>query len=165
MALPSITLQTLLEQHYPAVARIYEQGIATGNATFETKAPAWEVWDKAHLSAGRTVAMAGNIVAGWAALSAVSGRCIYSGVAEVSVYVHQDFKGAGIGSMLLNMLIKTAEANGIWTLQAGILRENQASLALHHKCGFREIGYREKIGKLNGEWRDVILLEKRNNFL
>lgn len=145
-----------------AVLAIYREGIATGNATFETTPPEWEVWKASHLSHSRLVARSGSNIVGWAALSAVSGRCVYGGVAEVSVYVGEKGRGHGIGRALLQALIKSSEANGIWTLQAGIFRENDASRTLHLKLGFREIGYRERIGKHNGVWRDTILLERRS---
>lgn len=145
-----------------AVLAIYLEGIATGNATFETTTPEWEAWDASHLSHSRLVARSDGRVVGWAALSAVSGRCVYGGVAEVSVYVGESGRGLGIGRALLQALIESSEANGIWTLQAGIFRENDASLAIHLKHGFREIGYRERIGKQNGIWRDTILLERRS---
>ncbi|MBC3538497.1 GNAT family N-acetyltransferase [Rufibacter sediminis] len=159
----SISLQPLLAKHYPQVKSIYEQGIATQNATLETSAPAWEKWNEGHLSHSRLVALApdGN-VAGWAALSPVSGRCVYGGVAEVSIYLGENYRGKGIGPRLLQELIISSEANGIWTLQAGILKENEASVALHQKCGFRVVGLRERLGQLNGQWRDTYLLERRS---
>jgi L-amino acid N-acyltransferase YncA len=160
-----VVLTALEKGHYLQVAKIYEAGIATGNATFESSAPAWETWDSTHLPFGRIAALANAEVVGWAALTPVSGRCVYSGVAEVSVYVDPAYNGAGLGTRLLNRLIEEAEANGIWTLQAGIMYENYASRALHKKCGFREIGYREKLGKLNGQWRDIVLMEKRSKFI
>jgi L-amino acid N-acyltransferase YncA len=141
---------------------IYLEGIKTGNATFETDVPDWEKWNAGHLRDCRLVAKAGEAVTGWAALSAVSSRRVYSGVAEVSVYVSGNFRGRGIGKALLESLIECSEEHGIWTLQAGILTDNVSSLKLHERCGFREVGRRERIGKLNGEWRDVILLERRS---
>lgn len=144
------------------VRRIYLEGIETGNATFEAEAPDWEKWSAGHLYQCRLVAKAGEDVTGWAALSPVSGRRVYSGVAEVSVYVSANFRGRGIGQALLDTLITCSEKHGIWTLQAGILTDNVSSRRLHERCGFREVGRRERIGKLNGEWRDVILLERRS---
>jgi len=144
------------------VSLIYGEGISTGHATFETAVPAWDKWDSSHLPEGRLVARAGNVVAGWAALSPVSSRCVYAGVAEVSIYVGAAFRGQGIGRALLGALVALSEENGIWTLQAGIFPENYSSLALHKRDGFREIGRRERIGKMNGTWRDVILLERRS---
>jgi L-amino acid N-acyltransferase YncA len=144
------------------VKAIYLQGIATGNATFETVAPSWEQWSASHLPFARLVARQNDEVTGWAALSAVSQRCVYGGVAEVSVYVSATSRGTGLGRKLLLALIDEAERNGIWTLQAGMFPENAASLALHRSCGFREVGWRERIGKMNGVWRDTILLERRS---
>ena len=144
------------------VRSIYLEGIATGNATFETSAPAWARWDADHLSKPRLVFREGEKVCGWAALSRVSGRCVYAGVAEVSVYVAQDQRGRGIGRDLLTALVHRAEQAGIWTLQAGIFPENRASIELHLKCGFREVGVRERLGQMAGVWRDVVLMERRS---
>jgi phosphinothricin acetyltransferase len=144
------------------VRSVYMEGIQSGHATFETEAPAWEGWDSNHLAVCRLVARSGETVTGWAALGPVSSRCVYSGVAEVSVYVAGSFRSRGTGRRLLNTLITCSEQHGIWTLQAGILAENERSVALHRSCGFREVGRRERIGKLNGTWRDVILLERRS---
>jgi L-amino acid N-acyltransferase YncA len=143
------------------VRSIYQDGIATGNATFETEAPGWDKWNSAHLAEGRFVARAGDSILGWAALSPVSSRCVYAGVAEVSVYVGLRYSGKGIGRALLEALVAWSERNGIWTLQAGIFPENEASLALHKRCGFREVGRRERLGQMKDLWRDVILLERR----
>ena len=150
---------------YPDVSRIYMEGIETGIATFETQAPSWESWDQSHLSFGRIVAHRDAETLGWAALSPVSSRCVYGGVAEVSVYVKNSAKGQGVGKFLLKELITISEEHNIWTLQSGIFRENVASIALHEKCGFRIIGYKEKIGKLKGEWKDNILLERRSKIV
>jgi L-amino acid N-acyltransferase YncA len=144
------------------VRAVYREGIATRNATFETKAPSWEKWDAAHLPGVRVVARAGDRLLGWAALSPVSSRCVYAGVAEVSVYVGARFTRRGIGRALLEALIALSEEHGIWTLQAGAFPGNHASLALCGKCGFREVGRRERLGRLDGVWRDVILLERRS---
>jgi L-amino acid N-acyltransferase YncA len=141
---------------------IYLQGIAGGQATFETEAPSWENWDANHFAFARLVARDDERVIGWAALSPVSARCAYAGVAETSVYVAFDKHGAGIGRQLLEALISESERNEIWTLQAVMFTENQASVALHRACGFREVGRRERISKLNGVWRDTILLERRS---
>jgi L-amino acid N-acyltransferase YncA len=141
---------------------IYLEGIKTQNATFETEAPDWEKWNAIHLSNCRLVARADSGVIGWAALSPASSRRVYSGVAEVSVYVAGNFRGRGIGQALLEALIVCSEKYGIWTLQAGIFPENVSSLAIHERCGFREVGRRERIGKQSGKWRDVILLERRS---
>lgn len=147
---------------WPDVVRIYLAGIATGHATFETAAPAWQRWDEAHLPAPRLVALTNEAIVGWAALSRVSGREVYAGVAEVSVYVDERVRGQGVGKVLLENLIKESEAHRIWTLQASIFPENVASIALHRACGFREVGTRERIGQLKGVWRDTVLLERRS---
>ena len=158
----AVKINKMETAHWQAVKDIYEKGIATGHATFETSAPDWGKWDRDHLKFARLVAVVNDIVAGWAALSAVSGRCVYGGVAEVSVYVGESYRGLGIGKKLLEDLITQSEQHGIWTLQAGIFPENSASVQLHEKAGFRIIGKREKIGKLNNVWRDTLLLEKRS---
>lgn len=156
-------ITALESSHYSAVKEIYEKGIATGNATFQAEAPSWEEWDKSHLQNCRLVAIDENdIVMGWAALTPVSGRCVYAGVAEVSVYIHPHYQRSGIGKKLLEELIHESEKQNLWTLQAGIFPENEASLRLHELFGFRKIGYREKIGKLKNVWRDTILLERRS---
>ena len=144
------------------VRRIYAEGIATGNATFETDPPPWESWDAAHREDCRFVARDGSAVVGWAALSRISDRCAYGGVAEVSVYVADAARGRGVGRALLAELVKASEEAGLWTLQAGIFPENAASLAIHHGCGFRTVGIRERLGKMRGTWRDVALLERRS---
>jgi len=153
---------SLLPQHWEAVKTIYEDGIATGNASFQTSAPSWEEWNNDHIIHSRFIAVENGAVLGWAALTPVSGRCVYAGVAEVSVYVSPASQGKGVGKALLNALIESSEANGFWTLQAGIFPENKASVRLHESCGFRIIGAREKIGKMNGVWRDTLLLERRS---
>ena len=150
---------------WPAVSGIYGQGMATRNATFETRAPTWEAWDAAHLKDHRFVAYSGNDIVGWAALSPYSSRCCYAGVAEVSVYVAEGARGHGVGRALLQELVTSAEGAGIWTLEAGIFPENKASLRLHHGCGFRTVGLRERIGRLDGIWRDVLLLERRSGVI
>lgn len=155
-------IDELLASDWPAVRRIYEEGIATGNATFETQSPEWEDWDRAHRPAPRLVAREDGRVVGWAALSPVSARRVYAGVAEVSVYVGESVRGRGAGRALLEELIARSERLGVWTLQAGIFPENPASLALHERCGFRVVGRRERIGRLHGRWRDVLLLERRS---
>ena len=153
----------LLSEHWTAVKAIYEQGIATGDATFQTSAPSWEEWNTGHLSHSRLVAVEDGQVIGWAALSAVSGRCVYAGVAEVSVYVAAGHRGKKVGEMLLKALTGESEQHNIWTLQAGIFPENIASLTIHSHCGFRRVGYRERIGKMwTGVWRDTVLLERRS---
>ena len=152
----------LLFDHWPAVKAIYESGLATGHASFQTSAPSWEEWDAAHLKHSRLIAIRDNQVLAWAALTPVSGRCVYAGVAEVSVYVDAESRGQGLGEQLLQALIEESEANGLWTLQAGIFPENIASLKIHEKTGFRQVGVRERIGQMNGIWRNTVLLERRS---
>jgi len=148
---------------WPAVAAIYAAGIATGNATFETQVPSWERWDASHLERPRLVAVdEHDRVVGWSALSPVSDRCAYAGVAEESVYVDPACSGRGVGSALLVRLLADSEAVGLWTVQTGVFPENEASLALHRGVGFRVVGVRERLGKLDGRWRDVVLLERRS---
>ncbi|HEX5701765.1 MAG TPA: GNAT family N-acetyltransferase [Pyrinomonadaceae bacterium] len=147
---------------WSAVRSIYLEGIATGQATFETAAPSWEMWDAAHLPFARLIARDDRAVIGWAALSPVSRREAYKGVAEVSVYVAENSRGQGVGRTLLDQLIQDSEQNGIWTLQAAVFPENAATLALHKRCGFREVGRRERISTLNNIWRDTVLLERRS---
>jgi L-amino acid N-acyltransferase YncA len=158
----NLTIEPMVAEDWPAVRAIYAQGIATGLATFETEAPDWAAWNAAHLPDCRLVARTESGVVGWAALTPVSGRCVYAGVAEVSVYVAEGARRQGIGVALLAALVKASEAAGIWTLQAGIFPENKASLALHAACGFRQVGTRERLGQLAGAWRDVVLLERRS---
>lgn len=153
----------MLPQHWEAVKTIYEEGIATGNATFQTVAPSWQEWDNAHLKTCRIIATENNEVLGWAALTPVSSRCVYAGVAEVSVYVAANARGKNIGSLLLQELINHSEQNNIWTLQSGIFPEKKASISIHEKNGFRIIGYRERIGKMGNIWRDNISMERRSN--
>jgi phosphinothricin acetyltransferase len=155
-------VEEMLPTHWDAVRAIYQEGIATGQATFETGAPPWEEWDGRHLPHSRLIAKDADTILGWAALSPVSKRQVYSGVAEVSVYVGAEARGKGVGRALLESLIQISEQNGIWTLQAGIFPENEASIGLHLKCGFRLVGKRVRIGRLGGEWRDTVLLEKRS---
>lgn len=158
----ALDVRAMRKRDWPVVAAIYEQGIETGNATFETSVATWIEWDAAHLKDHRLVAASGNEIVGWAALAPVSSRCVYGGVAEDSVYVAESAQGAGIGRVLLLELLASSEAAGIWTVEAGVFPENRASLRLHHSCGFRTVGLRERLGKLNGEWRDVLLLERRS---
>lgn len=158
----SRVIEELSPADWPDVRRIYLEGIATGNATFETDSPTWEKWDAAHLPRPRFVAREHGVVLGFAALSLVSSRRVYAGVAEVSVYVAGASRGRGFGRALLEALVKGAEDAGLWTLQAGIFPENTASVALHQKCGFRVVGRRERLGKLGSVWRDGLLLERRS---
>ena len=147
---------------WPAVAEIYGQGIDEGDATFEVGVPSWKEWDAHHLPAHRLVARAGGAVAGWAALAPVSDRCAYRGVAWDSVYVRREARGQGIGRLLLERLVRDTDAARIWTVQAGIFPENGVSIALHQRCGFRIVGVRERLGRRDGTWRDVVLLERRS---
>ena len=157
-----VVIQPLTAEHWPRVRRIYLEGIATGQATFQQDAPEWEAWDKSHLPHSRIVALKDGDVVGWAALSPVSARPVYRGVAEVSVYVGERFRGNGLGFQLLQELVLQSEQSGSWTLQASIFPENRASVRIHEKCGFRLLGRREKIGQLNGVWRDTVILECRS---
>jgi phosphinothricin acetyltransferase len=158
-----MTIQPLTEAHWSAVRAIYEEGIATGNATFETQAPEWEAWDRAHLAHSRLVAVDdADTVRGWAALSPVSSRCVYGGVAEISIYIAAEARGQGVGRQLLQALITDSEAHGIWTLQAGTFEENAASIGLHTQAGFRVIGHRERIGQHHGVWRNTVQMERRS---
>ncbi|SRX74507.1 Putative phosphinothricin acetyltransferase YwnH [Aequorivita antarctica] len=161
----SMTVIEISEENFPEVTRIYGEGLATGTATFETTIPSWEKWDSGHLSFGRILAVEENNYLGWAALSPVSSRCVYGGVAEVSVYVSEAARGKGVGEFLLKKLIEISEANNIWTLQSGIFRDNVASHKLHMKCGFREIGYKERVGQLKGVWKDNVLMERRSKIV
>ena len=157
-----MVLRAMTPQDWPSVARIYAEGIATRNATFETTVPAWADWDAAHTGEHRWVAVHGDDVLGWAACSRVSSRCVYAGVLELSVYVAEAARDRGVGSALLAALVRSTEAAGVWTLETGIFPENTASLALHARHGFRVIGTRERIGRMDGTWRDVVLLERRS---
>lgn len=159
------TIDTLQPADWEQVCAIYQAGIATGQATFETQAPTWEQWNAAHLDVCRFVARAGEPVLGWAALSPVSRRQVYAGVAEVSVYIADFARGNRVGTALLTALVEQSEAHGFWTLQASIFPENQASLALHRKHGFRELGRRERIAQLHGVWRDTVVLERRSRVI
>ncbi|MCQ9636373.1 GNAT family N-acetyltransferase [Chryseobacterium sp. WG23] len=150
------------KEQFLEIVEIYRQGLETRNATFETTVPTWEDWDKSKLKHSRLAAIIDNVVVGWAALSAVSDRGVYGGVAEISIYVANDHKGKGIGKMLMTKLISESEINGIWTLQSGMFPENKETVALHTSLDFRIIGHREKIGKLGNTWRDTIIMERRS---
>ena len=154
-------IDKMAPEDWPRVSAIYAQGILTGHATFEITVPTWHHWDAAHLPKPRLVARSDGVLLGWAALSPVSSRQVYAGVAEVSIYILEEARGHGVGSALLPGLIARSEETGIWTLQASIFPENQASLALHQKFGFRIVGRRERIAQLNGLWRDTLLIERR----
>jgi L-amino acid N-acyltransferase YncA len=160
-----MTLRPMIANDWTTVRSIYEEGIATDQATFETQAPTWEQWDIAHHKFARIVLVVDNEIKGWAALSRVSARQVYAGVAEVSVYVSLSSRGRGYGRQLLEGLVNESEQNGIWTLQAGIFPENIASIQLHQRCGFREVGRRERIAQLHGTWRDTVLLERRSRLV
>ncbi|ETN96982.1 GNAT family N-acetyltransferase [Zhouia amylolytica] len=157
-----MNFHTITTYNYPKVAQIYQAGIDSENATFEVNVPTYQEWDQKHLPFGRIALFDKNKMVGWASLSRVSQREVYNGVAEVSIYIAPNQQRKGIGTLLLQKLIEESESNGIWTLQCGIMRENKASIGLHKKCGFREIGYREKIAELHGVWRDNILMERRS---
>ena len=157
-----VKIEDMADSDWPAVEAIYQEGIETGDATFESGVPDWEQFDAKHLRDGRLAAKAGDHIVGWIALSPVSGRCVYSGVAEVSIYIKASARGQGVGKALLAAAAERSERAGLWTLQAGIFPENVSSLALHRHCGFRLVGYRERLGQMNGLWRDVILMERRS---
>ena len=156
------TIDGMRASDWEQVRSIYLEGIASGNSTFETDAPSWQEWDESHLTIARLVMREGDKILGWAALGPVSKRRVYRGVAEVTVYVTENARGQGIGRALLEALISESERNGIWTLQASIFPENTASVELHLRCGFREVGRRERIAMLNGVWRDTLLFERRS---
>ena len=155
-------IRAMTPSDWKDVSRIYAEGIATGYATFEKEVPSWEDWDKNHLKECRLVAVEKDRLLGWAALSPVSSRCVYGGVAEVSVYVGSNARRHGVGLALMHLLISKSEAAGLWTLQSGIFPENKASIVLHEKVGFRKIGVRERVGKLDDEWKDNVLFERRS---
>jgi L-amino acid N-acyltransferase YncA len=157
-----LQISAMADESWPAVRDIYAEGIATGNATFETDVPDWTKWDSGHHKDCRFLARDGEEILGWAALSPVSTRQVYKGVAEVSIYVAESARGRGVGKALLKVLIEASERRGIWTLQAGIFPQNVASIQLHKTCGFREVGLRHRVGQLAGAWRDVCLLERRS---
>ena len=158
----ALQVDELTAGDWPAVSAVYADGIATRNATFETEVPAWEAWDSSHLADHRFVALREGEVVGWAAASAVSGRCCYSGVVENSVYVAEAARGQGVGRRLLEELIASTETAGIWTIQAGMFPENEGSIRLHGAVGFEKVGTHKRLGKLDGVWRDVLLLERRS---
>ena len=158
-----VIIDQMTANDWEQVRAIYLEGIRSGHSTFETEAPSWEKWDDGHLEIARLVMREGETVLGWAALSPVSKRHVYRGVAEVTVYVTENAQGRGIGRALLEALINESEKSGIWTLQASIFPENTASVQLHLRCGFREVGRRERIAMLNGVWRDTLLFERRSS--
>lgn len=159
-------IEEMKASDWTQVAEIYTEGINTKIATFQSAVPSWDEWNKGHCESCRLVARAGDTILGWAALSPVSSRCVYAGVAEVSIYIGKHYQGQKVGTTLLEKLIELSEKNGYWTLQSGIIKENTSSLNLHKKCGFREIGYRERLGKMdNGKWHDVVLVERRSKLV
>ncbi len=162
VARPALEVRGLTPADWPLVAAIYAEGIATGNATFDAEPPSWAEWDASHLPDPRLAGELGGEVVGWAALAPTSRRACYRGVAEVSVYVAERSRGRGVGSRLLRSLVARAEEAGIWTIQTSIFPENVASVELHRRCGFRVVGVRERIGQLNGVWRDTVLMERRS---
>ena len=157
-------IREMVPEDWEAVRAIYLEGIATGQATFETSAPSWDQWNSSHLPFARLIVSTktDSSVKGWAALAPVSGRSVYAGVAEVSVYIAHDSRGQGLGRQLLTLLIAEAETNGMWMLQASVFPENLASIALHESCDFRKVGIRKRIGRMNGLWRDTLLMERRS---
>lgn len=165
LTMAEIQIRTLTAADWEPVRQIFLEGIATGQATFEAQAPSWAIWNSNHLVTPRLVATSEERVMGWAALSSVSARAVYAGVAETSVYVGDDWRGKGVGRALLEALLVQSESNGIWTLQASIFPENTASLNLHLSRGFRVVGSRERIGKMEGTWRDTVLLERRSKLV
>jgi phosphinothricin acetyltransferase len=157
-----VIIQKMMTADWPEVVSIYKQGMATGLGTFETTAPSWEEWNAARAPHSRLVAREGGAVIGWAALSPVSKRACYSGVAEVGIYVADTARGRGVGRALLEALIASSEAHGIWTLQGVTFAANAASIAVQERCGFRIVGRRERIGKRDGMWHDTVILERRS---
>lgn len=163
MAQPTdISIEPMTPAHWPEVRRIYADGIATGNATFETQTPDWDTWDRNHLPSCRLVARRNSSVVAWAALSPVSTRACYAGVAEHSIYVDETYRGQGVGKTLLAEFVKQTESTGFWTLQSSIFPENQASIAIHLACGFRILGRRKRVAMLDGVWRDTVIVERRS---
>ena len=157
------TIEEMKESDWNEVSQIYLEGINTGIATFQNSIPNFEDWNNGHIQSCRLVAKSEGKVLGFAALSPTSSRCVYSGVAEVSIYIGENYRNLGIGHALMSSIIKLSEENNFWTLQSGIIRENAASIELHKKCGFREIGFREKVAKMdNGIWHDTVLMERRS---
>lgn len=156
-------IREMLDSDWPQVSQIYREGMDTNLATFQSECPTWEEWDASHLKDCRLVIIEGGKVIGWTALTAVSGRCVYAGVAEVSIYISRDYRGRRIGKALLLEQIRLSEKKGFWTLQSGIMQDNQASICLHKSCGFRLVGYRERIGcDQFGVWRNTVLMEKHS---
>ncbi|WP_103865352.1 GNAT family N-acetyltransferase [Aquimarina sp. I32.4] len=161
----SIKIKKITKEDWPPISAIYQEGIDTGIATFETKVPTWKNWDISHIKSCRIKATIDNCIAGWVALSPASKRKVYQGVTEISIYITSKYRGLGIGKLLLSKVIEKSENAGIWTLQAGIFSQNKASISLHTSLGFRIVGYRKKIAQLNGIWHDNTILERRSNII
>lgn len=161
----TVEIEPLVREHWPEVARIYAEGISTRNATFETEVPSWDDWNAVHLGRHRFSAVVDGVVVGFAAVSSVSGRCVYGGVVEDTVYVAESARGHGVGRLLLERLIESTEQDGIWTIQSGIFPENEASVRVHERVGFRVVGRRSRLGQLDGVWRDVLLVERRSEVI
>lgn len=157
-----VTIRAMVADDWPAVAGVYQEGVDTGNATFETDVPSWEIWDAGHLADARLVAEVDDEIVGWVALSPVSSRKVYEGVAEPSIYVATTAQGKGVGAALMAAVIAASEEAGFWTLQTAIFSENTASIALHERFGFRIVGARERIGLHHHVWRDTVLMERRS---
>lgn len=155
-------IRPLLPSDWVSVRDIYQEGLATGNANFSSAIPEWDEWDQSHVKSCRLAAIENEEVVGWAALTAISDRCVYAGVAEVSIYITKNARGKGIGKQLLRALIDESEKNNFWTLESRVFPENQASIIIHEECGFRIVGSRERIGQMDGVWRDILLLERRS---
>jgi len=158
-------IKTFDEADFAQISEIYKQGIETGLATFQDEIPTWKDWDKSHLKTCRLAMFENGKIVGWVALTPVSSRCVYAGVAEISIYIRNEFRGKGYGKILLGELARQSEKEGFWTLQSGIFAENLASIKLHESCGFRQIGYREKISKKNGVWKDNVIMERRSKIV
>ncbi|MFT8888839.1 GNAT family N-acetyltransferase [Ethanoligenens sp.] len=159
-------IRSMNDKDWPSVSKIYRQGIETGKATFQSDIPTYDDWDAAHIRECRFVAVVDGEVVGWVALSKISSRCVYGGVAEVSIYIAENYREEGVGRQLLKYLITESEKAGFWMLQSGIMEDNTASIRLHERCGFRMVGYREKIGKdVRGKWRNNVLMEKRSHLV
>jgi len=166
----TVTIREMTAADWPAVERIYREGIATGNATFEASPPSWEEFDREKVADPRLVALEGDAVIGWAAAGRVSSRCVYEGVLEHSVYVAEAARGHGVGRVLLDAFLRAAEAAQVWTVQSGVFPENEPSLALHRELGFRTVGTRQRVGKMSygpysGKWRDVVMIERRSELI
>ncbi len=157
-----ILVREMRSEDWPDVRRIYEEGLATGFASLDTEVPDWGEWDENHKDTCRIIAEADSTIAGWAALRPASMRCVYGGVAEVSIYIGDSFRRKGIGTVLFRELVSESEKNDLWTLQALILKQNKGSIKLHRRAGFRKVGVRRKISMLNGEWQDIVLMERRS---